>query len=328
MLTENLFDTILIKPAKADVDTLCIVSGYATSAMAFHHLQTLKDNHSRIKINLILGMIPDEGIPVSNHRGFQQIMNTDFAGNFQCSYLTNPPAVHSKVYTWCKDNNPIYGFVGSANYSQTAFGLGAPRREIMDSCDAKDAFDYYKQISKESIYCNHSEAENLVQIYHDRYIARRKLIAEKKELLAEQTSFLPEIDELPFVRINLLDNQGELPKRSGLNWGQREGREPNQAYIHLPAEVYRTDFFPPRGIHFTVSTDDKKAFICSRAQDNGKAVHTPHNNSLIGEYFRNRLKLANGALVQKEDLIKYGKTYVDFYKVDEETYFMDFAPGR
>ncbi len=106
------------------------------------------------------------------------------------------------------------------------------------------------------------------------------------------------------------------------------GREPNQAYIRLPANIYSTDFFPEIGAHFTVHTDDNKVLICSRAQQNGKAIHTPHNNSLIGQYFRNRLGLASGAFVRREDLLRYGRTHIDFYKIDNETYYMDFSNGQ
>lgn len=109
--------------------------------------------------------------------------------------------------------------------------------------------------------------------------------------------------------------------------GQRpvEGREPNQAYIKLPSSVYKTDFFPPVAVHFTVLTDDNKVLICTRAQQNGKAIHTPHNNSLIGEYFRHRLGIPSGDPVTKENLLDYDKTDIDFYKIDDETYFMDFS---
>ena len=72
-------------------------------------------------------------------------------------------------------------------------------------------------------------------------------------------------------------------------------------------------------------TDDDKVLICTRAQQSGKAIHTPHNNSLIGEYFRNRLGVGNGEPVTLENLIAYGRTDVTFYKIDDETYFMDFS---
>ena len=115
-----------------------------------------------------------------------------------------------------------------------------------------------------------------------------------------------------------------------MNWGQRDGREPNQAYIQLPSNVYNSDFFPKAPQHFSVVTDDSKTFICRRAQkdEQGHAIHTPHNNSLLGEYFRYRIGLPNGAPVWRADLERYGRTDVTFYKFDDENYYMDFQPPK
>ena len=45
-------------------------------------------------------------------------------------------------------------------------------------------------------------------------------------------------------------------------------------------------------------TDDNKYIILRVEQGGDKAITTPLNNSLIGEYFRNRLGLAEVAFVQ------------------------------
>jgi len=74
-----------------------------------------------------------------------------------------------------------------------------------------------------------------------------------------------------------------------------------------------------------VLTDDNKELICVRAQDDGKAIHTTLDNSLLGEYFRFRLGLPNGVFITKDHLLRYGRADVDFYKIDEETYLMDFS---
>ena len=55
-----------------------------------------------------------------------------------------------------------------------------------------------------------------------------------------------------------------------------------------------------------------------------KQIMSHENNALIGKYFRRKLGVPYGALITKEHLIEYGKTYVDFYKVDDETFLMDF----
>lgn len=327
MITENLFDKVLLDPVKSGADSLYIVSGYATAAMTFHHLETIKKYFGiPIHIKLIIGMCPSDGLTLSNHKAFQQLAATDFPSLFECSYIVNTPPVHSKSYAWFRGSEPLYGFIGSANYTQTAFSSN--QRELLTQCNPEIGFDYFQSLIADSIYCTHSEVENYIEIYRDTYYGRRrKQQLEEQGLQLITTAATPDLQDLPAIRISLLDNKGNLPQRSGLNWGQRpeEGREPNQAYIRLPSTVYRTNFFPPVAVHFTVLTDDNKVLICTRAQQNGKAIHTPHNNSLIGEYFRHRLGIPSGDPVTKADLTRYGRAHVDFYKIDDETYFMDFS---
>jgi HKD family nuclease len=330
MITENLFDKVLIEPVKNGADILYVVSGYATAAMTFHHFDYLKKNHSKqIEINLIVGMCPYDGLSLSNHKAFQQLASLDFSKHFKCSYIFNAPQVHSKAYAWFQGKKPVSGFIGSANYTQNAFSKS--QRELLISCDPKLGFDYFQSLIPDSIYCTHNEIENHIEIYRDTYYSRRKKEQLEKQGIQMVTSEKPDLQDLPAIRVSLLDRTGNIQNTAGLNWGFRQDetskRNKNEAYIQLRPEVYRSDFFPGRSIHFTVLTDDNKTLICTRAQkdEHGHAIETPHNNSLIGEYFRNRLGLANGAFVTKDDLLKYGRTDVDFYKIDEETYFMDFS---
>lgn len=322
MFSDDLFENILINPASQGADRLHVISGYATAAMAFHHINHAMNQGYNIKVDLVVGMCPNDGLSVSNHKGFKKLVEEDFAGIFNCSYVMTPPAVHSKVYVWTKESQPILGFAGSANYTQNAFR--SKQREAMAACDAEKAFSYFQQLLSDTIYCTHNDTDNFIQLYKDNYSRKKQQIIEQVEF--EETT--PDhIVGLPKTSISLLANDGTLPKRSGLNWGQRpeQNREPNQAYIRLPASVYHTDFFPENTIQFTVLTDDGKTIICTRAQQNGKAIHTPHNNSLLGEYFRNRLGLPSGSLVTEADLAKYGRNDITFYKIDYETYYLDFA---
>ncbi len=327
MLTSNLFSKVLIEPALNGANNLYIVSGYATVAMTFHHFQALRNQNIEINAYLIIGMTPQDGLSQGNHQGFQKLVQSDLANQFECSYVMTPPPVHSKIYAWFNDDKPVAGFMGSANYSQTAFGKN--QREIMTPCNAKCGFDYFQSLSGDTIYCTHPDAENFVQVFNDKYYARRKReIRQQRD--TQSIAPIPEISGLEYVRVSLINKFGGISERSGLNWGQRpeEHREPNQAYIPLKADVYKTDFFPPARQHFIIHTDDGKILICTRAQQSAKAIHTPHNNGLIGEYFRNRLDVPNGRSISMEDLLRYGRTDIDFYKIDEETYFMDFSPPQ
>lgn len=319
MITNNLFDEVLLSPAINGCEKLCIVSGYATSAMTFHHFKKLLEDYDiDIEIELILGMTSYDGISIGNHKGFIQLVEKEFKGRLKCSYNFDNPPVHSKIYTWVKDDVPQLGFLGSANYSQRAFF--GKSREVLVPYDPLMTFDYFRAIETSTISCTHNEIEDNILIYSE----SRKNKSKIKDL--DDLDF-GSIDGLESVIVSFINRYGDISQRSGLNWGQRpeEGREPNQAYIPLKSDVYRTSFFPEVGRHFTVTTDDGKVLICSRAQENGKAIHTPHNNSLIGEYFRNRLNVSYGAPVTMHDFEKYGRFDVEFQKIDEENYYMNFS---
>jgi hypothetical protein len=116
-----------------------------------------------------------------------------------------------------------------------------------------------------------------------------------------------------------------VPQRSGLNWGQRLGREENQAYLAVPAEIQRSGFFPERGEEFLVECDDGEIMKCVRAQANGKAIETCGNNAMLGLYFRRRLNVRPGYLVTIEHLYKYGRLSVDISQENNYRYFLDFS---
>ncbi len=321
MIYTNLYEEVLIKPCREGADTLKIISGYATSAMAFHHLEELRKKRLEANISLLLGMCPTDGISLSNHNGFLNIINSNYSSKFSCSYIFKLPSVHSKIYIWYRRNKLYKSFIGSANYTQNAFFK--KQREILSEIRDSNVTDYYKLLEKDSIYCNNQEIESLIPICNDRnYYPNHP---------HEEVSKDNSIHTNNLKRITLLDKKtGEVQKKAGLNWGQRPEyrRNPNQAYIQLPPDVYKSDFFPPKPQHFTVTTDDSKTFICCRAQKTGTtgaAIETPHNNALLGEYFRNRLELSNGAPIWKKDLERYGRTDIDFYKIDDENFYMDFS---
>ncbi len=327
MMSSNLFQEILIKPPHNGANTLYIVSGYATSAMTFHHIQKLHSKKIHINVHLIVGMTAQSGLSQVNHRGFQKLVQHDFAGSFECSYIRTPPPVHSKLYAWFNDNHPVTGFMGSANYSQRAFGNA--QRELMIPCSAADGFDYFQSLAGDTISCTSPDADKFIQAFKSRYDARQQRKTQPLDDSSVDTKLAD--DDPDHVCVSFISSRyNDVAPRSSLNWGHRfeYKRERNQAYIPLKAKVYNSDFFPLPPQHFTVHTDDNDTLICRRAQQSAKAIETPHNNSLLGRYFRKRLGLSDGQFVTKEDLLRYGRTDVDFYKVDDENYLMDFSPPQ
>ena len=127
------------------------------------------------------------------------------------------------------------------------------------------------------------------------------------------------------ITVSFLNAKDEISEKSGLNWGQRPGRNKNQAYIPIPAKVARSGFFPKAGRRFEVHTDDGKVFTAVIAQDGDKALECPDDNAWIGRYLRKRLSIASGQKVLKENLDKYGRFAITFVKREDGSYLMDFS---
>lgn len=130
-----------------------------------------------------------------------------------------------------------------------------------------------------------------------------------------------------YVRINLTTGSGlneKVPYRSGLNWGQRQGRDFNQAYLPIKYSDQSRGFFPDIGVNFQVECDDGVILTLVRAQQNGKALHTPERNSLLGEYFRKRLGVRSGDPVALRHLVEYGRTSVDIFRSQDNFFRLDF----
>lgn len=89
--------------------------------------------------------------------------------------------------------------------------------------------------------------------------------------------------------------------------------------------IRRSGFFPPIGQHFIILTDDDKSLDCVIAQQGGKAIETYKNNSILGAYIRDRLGIPSGHTIRMADLENYGRSDVIIYKIDSETYYLDFS---
>ncbi len=310
LLRKKLFEIALIEPAM-QANELCIVSGFATASMVYQHLEQLNKHLTKnIKLDLIVGMTPLNGIQEIQHKNFKNLM--DSSNDFTCSYIKSAP-VHAKVYVWLNNGIPVKAFIGSSNYTIT--GFKSKQVEVLSECDPNEAYDFYKSLISESIYCNHIEAE--------RFSNNKKIFSDITEV---ENINIPQ-NESNEVRLPLFSERDDkIHAVSGLNWGQREGREKNQAYIPIPSKIAQSDFFPEKGQHFSVLTDDGFPFVCVRAQDGSKAIETPHDNSILGKYFRKKLGLPLGSFVSLEDLDRFGSRYVKFTKLDEEDYLMSFTP--
>ncbi len=309
MLSENLFTKILLEPfLNNEATKLDIVSGYASPSMADKHLLELKNNNIEAKIHLTVGMSLKNAIDRPKHLGFCQVCK--IYKNFVCDYLICSPSVHAKVYLFSNEKNPIAAYVGSANYTSNGF-LPSQQQEVLAITDPQKAFKFIEKTRKRTAFCNAHELDQHFSI------------PEKIDYPAISNKELPSVT-LPLY-MTQKNREGKVHEKAGLNWGQRKGRNLDQAYIPVPIEERERNILPPLGVPFTILTDDDISMICVVAQEQGKAIHTTENNSIMGRYFRNRLGVEYGERVRVEDLERYGRKEVTIYKIDNETYYLDFS---
>lgn len=305
MITTNLYQEILVKPAELGASELYIVSGYATASMAHRHLNESAIKSGETKIHLVYGMAPVSGVSLADDAMFTRLSEN---GLFECHYRVEQPAVHSKVYVWLSHDTPIKAFIGSANYTQRGF-LGNYQEEAMEETDPVVALQYCQSVLSGALEIGHEDIEDHIILFSPE----------------QQDS-----DTEDCVTLSLVTRHGVVAERSGLNWGQRpeHHRNPDQAYLRIPAHIARTEFFPPRGTQFTVRTDDRVTFMAVVAQDGSKAIHTPDGNNILGEYFRRRLGVPLGDPVTRAHLDNYGRTDIRICKLEDETFEMDFSIPR
>ncbi len=313
--SKRIAQEILFNPIKMGGNRLCIITTHATPSMASWLLKSYEESKlSDVTIELIIGDVLENGITTTTHDSFKELHGNRYSNkwsNFSCSYLYQPPSWReNNFYIWLQNDNPLKAYECSHCFTQQSFFHNQDEkvRERM----ASYAYKIYEKVADRSIYCNHSEVEDFVIV---------------KSSDVDVTN-LNEENCKDHVVLSLLAKGGETGARSGLNWGQRNKRNKNEAYIPLPSKIAKSGFFPLNKQHFLVVTDDHHTLQLRVEQQNDKAITTPTSNAQLGEYFRNRLGLGYGQYIKKEHLMRYGRTDVSFYKIDDEQYYMDFSVER
>ena len=243
MITDNLYQQILIDPASSGNNELFIVSGYASATFLNKHISEITNKYPEIRLNLIIGMHQKR----NDHSAYINIKN--LYPNFHGYYYSGRPGVHSKTYCWVKDGVPCIGFSGSANYSQYGFENSMQQNQMVED-DPSTIKNYFQTLLKNSLKIEDyvpSEDDSIDPINVEGYVAPVSIKWIKYNEI---------------VRISLLDRKtGETTPRAHLNWGQRPKRESNQAYLPIPKGAQKEGFLPERNFRFTLITDDKKHLI-------------------------------------------------------------------
>ena len=314
MLTQNLYDTVLLDPLRNGGESsneLYIVSGYASATFLQRHFSAARKLNPDFKLHLIIGMRQKR----RDHEAYTQVLS-EHPDSFFGYYYDGSPEVHAKSYCWSRGGIPTEGFSGSANYSQYGFFAERQLNQMTpdDPVEIKGLFD--------RLICSSVPISEHIPVQDESLPA-----PSTSDSIGPGEIYWVENDRS--VRISLFSPDGSLAKSSGLNWGHRangQQREPNQAYLSIRKTARKEGFLPEKKFTFTLLTDDREVLDCTVQQDGRKAISTTDNNSILGKYFRKRLGVADGEQVTREDLLKYGRTDFLLTKLDEETFHMDFSP--
>lgn len=309
MITENLYNQILIQPVYDGYNELFIVTGYSSATFLRKHLCDTLNINPKIKIKLIIGMNQKR----RDHSAYLNL-KSNYPKQFDGYYYSGKPEVHAKVYCWRNEQNKSLGYSGSANYSQYGFFCDKQQNQMVNGSSV-EIFDFFNSLLEDSIPINKYILKDDEILEHE--TIKGSLPPGHIEWVVPDTS----------VRISLLSKDGKLPKKSGLNWGQRPeyNRDPNQAYLSIRSDARKQGFLPEKKYTFTLLTDDNVTMDCTVQQEGRKAISTTNDNSELGVYFRNRLNVTSGAMITEQHLKDYGRSDFLLKKLDEETFFLDFS---
>ena len=300
----EIYDAILRKPYQNGLRQIDVITGFASSSFIYHVIHEFE----QLNINVIIGMAKQNGISKWDHIEFNRIANV--TKRLKVNYYIGKVPIHIKGVVW--DNETIdIAFTGSSNFSWNGYRDYSELMTKVPKVELKKAFPTDNLVDSQDV-----KVENLG-------IITDSLTTQQPKNLKD-IAITKELVELPLFS----EKQQRMHERSGLNWGQRPEykREPNQAYLPVPKSIHdeHPDFFPPKDQEFTLLTDDGESFVCVMAQDNRKAIETRYDNSILGRYFRNRLRIKQGAFVSLEDLVNYGRKSISVYKISSELYFLDY----
>lgn len=143
--------------------------------------------------------------------------------------------------------------------------------------------------------------------------------------------------------INLLDQTGQVPEKSGINWGLNTNELTGtvntrvaDAELRITAELIRTGIIPPKNglskVPVLLRWDDGTIMNGSFEQNievDGclypKALCSDNDKSYLGSYLRHRLNVNLTKLITLTDLMNYGRTNIGISPNSDGSYSLDFS---
>ncbi|MFH1333194.1 MAG: restriction endonuclease PLD domain-containing protein [archaeon] len=319
MYIKNLSNLIFSVPTEF-VDELIIISGYLGPSQVETSLRL------GINVRILYGMVASQGISKPFHESFCNLDGEN--RNLEIFYSLAGKEVHSKCYIWRYKGKIIKALIGSANFTNS--GLNTPNKEILIDVD-KNEFEALSEYIK-LIF----SSERIEKCTNHSLKTKIKAIASYLQTDPSEIIIAKEGEIIKTIRLSLLDRSGEVPKKSGLNWGHSDGNvKPNDAYIKISKGALRTTFFKPKDAKQTpidaVWDDGETMAIFEEGNQKydgttfPKQLASAKSKEIMGKYLRKRLKVPLDHKITLKDLKKYGRTHIDVTITAPNSYYLDFS---
>lgn len=143
--------------------------------------------------------------------------------------------------------------------------------------------------------------------------------------------------------ISLLDQNGQVPEKSGINWGLNSNELTGSvntrvadAELRITADLIRTGIIPLKNglnkVPVLLRWDDGRTMRGSFEQNievDGllypKALCSDNDKSELGAYLRHRLGVNLTKLINLNDLQTYGRTNIEISVLPDGSYYLDFS---
>ena len=328
---EEVFEESLSKS-----DGLNIISGYVDGYTAKKYGDRLIDISKGGEVRILIGMAEKEGLAKSTYEAWESVDQELRKINNGSGVYAPREKIHAKVYVFKQQNN-FKCYVGSSNFSES--GLKTNIESVVEVSNLKsNIVNDTKSFFHENLIIDLKE----IQIKNSNSYKKRRERKSLKELLRHKQNFdSSELKSMDLVQIDLKSFAEPERYKSSLNLFHSSGRR-NKNGLYDPRPWYEVELtfqkknYPNLPQNFEVLTDDGYKFNMKRSGGGIKGkpetalknlASTP-SRKIFGEWFKRKLEekkvLEENELITSETLENYGKSSLDFYKMNENQYYLVF----
>lgn len=327
------FENEFIRQIKT-CESLQIATGYFGVSILNKYRAALVDVASRGSCKILVGMIFNEGVSLSQKNILEDLHNDLIKVNSNSGVYITLKNYHGKIYKF-NHLDADYIYVGSSNFSDSGFRVNYEFNTLVTESDAKNDINNFLKFlfSKQ---CEFVKPLDLVELVTKggRLSAEEKEFNNLKALKISANDF-PKITPISFVKIKL---RPDSQPNSSLNLCFEAGRLSKGKYTPRPwyeveitctkSEILQPDY--PKG--------DFNAFVCDEgnyyripmvtASDGYKAMTSKGNRHILGILIKDRLErsgsLKRGERITSETLVDYGNDEIVLKKISHKNYIFDF----